>query len=114
MDAIDILKGYKKTIALAAILILIAIVLCRTIISRPAKLLKEQKRLQVELATYSRHTSPPNELPLPEMQNLDIIVMKEITDGNCVIIQGRSDQIVADNDLELIQYELLSPETIRA
>lgn len=105
MDAIDIFKGYKKTIALAAILILIAIVLCRTIISRPAKLLKEQKRLQVELATYSRHTSPPNELPLPEMQNLDIIVMKEITDGNCVIIQGKSDQIVADNDLELIQYE---------
>lgn len=105
MDAIDIFKGYKKTISLAVILILITFVLCRTIISRPAKLLKEQKRLQVELATYSRQTSPSNETLLPEMQNLDVIVMKEITDGNCVIIQGKSDQIVTDNDLELVQYE---------
>lgn len=105
MDAIDIFKGYKKTISLAVILILITFVLCRTIISRPAKLLKEQKRLQIELATYSRQTNPSNETLLPEMQNLDVIVMKEITDGNCVIIQGKSDQIVADNDWELIQYE---------
>ena len=105
MDTIDRIKGYKKTIFLLAILTLTIFVLCRTIISRPVRMLKEQKRLQVELAAYSRQISSASEPPLTEMQNLDIVVMKEITDGDCVILQGKSDQIVADNDMELLQYE---------
>lgn len=105
MAAIETITAYKKTVCLIIILILMVFTLCHTLLRRPLVLLREQKELLLELATYPQLPNHSRTVFIKEMKNLDVMIMKEITDGGCVIIQGEIEQILKDDDLELLQYE---------
>lgn len=97
---------YRRSILLIALTVILAILLCKSLIGRPLRLIKENRTLQAELAGSTPQVQQGGSTSEQDSLNMDVILMKAVTDGGCVLVQGEQGQIAKVEGAELIQYEV--------
>ena len=84
---------YRRSILLIALTVILAIFLCKSLIGRPLRLIKENRTLEAELAGSARQVQQDGSTSEQDSLNMDVILMKAVTDGGCVLVQGEQEQI---------------------
>ena len=101
----DIIE-YRRSALLIGVTVILAILLCKSLIGRPLKLIKENRILEAELKHDARQVQRDESLSAQDSLNIDVALMKIITDGGCVLVQGKLEQIAEMEGMELIQYKI--------
>ena len=106
MVTIKKILGYKRSGLLIMLIMILAVVLCRSLICRPFSLIQKNRQITAELETNPRSVRPNEHVAVPDSLNLDLAIIRIITNGGCMILQGNLGQILKEDGMELIQYEV--------
>ena len=97
--------------------VILAILLCKSLIGRPLKLIKENRILEAELKHDAHLVQKDESLYVQDSLNIDVggvgyeVVVptgdfEKVVLGGCVLVQGKLEQIAEMEGMELIQYKI--------